>query len=125
MVKPKKQNQTPMQKQFAGSYEGKRKEMFIMVAKELTGRAKHRELKGKDSALNWEKFNKYCEEFYADYSADELLEEILNTVYWLANEQAVIDLYFRYLRDAQEAANGTKSKKKPNEDNEDDEEFAL
>ncbi|MBP0017021.1 MAG: hypothetical protein J7647_05605 [Cyanobacteria bacterium SBLK] len=111
--------QTPMQKQFAADCEAKRKECFLGVARELTGRAKQRELSAKDKSLDWEKFNAYFEKAYADYDSEEMLEEILNNVYWLADEQAVIDLRFRYLRDAQEAANG----KRHHDDDAD--EFAL
>ncbi len=111
--------QTPMQKQFAANYEQQRLEIFLHVARELTGRAKQRSLpKGK--ALDWEKFNAYFEKAYSHYSADELLDEILSNVYWLASEQAVIDLHFRYLDDAIKAA---KAKAKTNDDDEDEDDF--
>lgn len=106
--------QTPMQKQFALSYDEQRKEVFLHVARELTGRAKQRQLpKGK--ALDWDKFNEHFNNFYADCTADEMLEEILSNCYWLASEQAVIDLHFRYISDAVKAAN-----KKKADDNDDD-----
>jgi hypothetical protein len=105
----RKSAQSPMQKQFSETYSEQRKEMFLHVARELTGRAKQRQLpKGK--ALDWEKFNEYFNNFYADATADELLEEILDNVYWLASEQAVIDLHFRYISDAVKAANAKKGK---------------
>jgi hypothetical protein len=71
----RKSAQSPMQKQFSETYSEQRKEMFLHVARELTGRAKQRQLpKGK--ALDWEKFNEYFNNFYADATADEILEEI-------------------------------------------------
>ena len=47
---------TPMQKQFAETLEEQRFEMFLHVARELTGRAKQRQLQ-KGKALDWEAFN--------------------------------------------------------------------
>ncbi|NEO30429.1 MAG: hypothetical protein F6K36_08335 [Symploca sp. SIO3C6] len=112
-------NQTPMQKQFASSYEQQRFDMFLNVARELTGRAKQRSLpQGK--ALDWDKFNAYFEKVYSNYSADELLEEILSNAYWLSSEQAVIDLHFRYLDDAVKAA---KAKGKTKDKDDDDLDF--
>lgn len=117
MAKAKSSQQlTPMQKQFASNCEQKRFECFLYVAKELTGRAKQRELKAKKKSLDWDKFNKYFEKAYEGYSADEMLAEILDNVYWLADEQAVIDLRFRYLRDAQENANGHSQVEEENDD---------
>jgi hypothetical protein len=107
---------TPVQKQFAANYEQQRFDTFLHVARELTGRAKQRSLpKGK--ALDWDKFNAYFEKTYRDYSADELLDEILSNVYWLASEQAVIDLHFHYLDDAIKASKA-KTKTKSNDDDE-------
>lgn len=115
-----KNKQTTMEKQFAGDYEAKRKDCFLAAARELTGRAKQRELTEKGKALDWDKFNAYFEKVYADYNSEELLEEILDNVYWLASEQAVIDLRFRYLRDAQEAASGKRNNSKKHNDDDDD-----
>jgi len=106
---------SPMQKHLGISREEKRKSMFLYVARELTGRSIHRDLKAKKKQLDWEKFNESFNSYYADYSADEILDEILSNVYWLANEQAVIDLYFRYLDDAQRNANGNGSKAEEDE----------
>lgn len=114
-----KTKQTPMEKQFAGDYEAKRKDCFLAAARELTGRAKQRELTEKGKALDWDKFNAYFEKVYADYNSEEMLAEILDNVYWLADEQAVIDLRFRYLRDAQEAASGKRNSKKHDDDDDD------
>lgn len=114
-----KRQLTPMEKQFAHSCDKKRFDCFVYVAKELTGRAKQRELKANKKSLDWDKFNQYFEKAYQGYSADEILAEILDNVYWLADEQAVIDLYFRYLRNAQENANGHSQ-----EDEDDDDDFA-
>ncbi len=114
-----KKQQNPVQKQFASDYEAKRKDCFLAAARELTGRAKQRELTDKGKALDWEKFNAHFEKVYADYSSEEILEEILDNVYWLASEQAVIDLRFRYLRDAQEAASSKRNIKKRNDDDDD------
>ncbi|NES95467.1 MAG: hypothetical protein F6K32_09575 [Desertifilum sp. SIO1I2] len=108
---------TPMQKQFADSYEEQRQEMFLHVARELTGRAKQRQL-AKGKALDWEKFNEHFNHFYADYTADEILDEILNNCYWLASEQAVIDLHFRYIQDAVKA-----SKRNVKEENDETDDF--
>lgn len=106
---------TPMQKQFASDCEPKRKSMFLYVARELTGRYRQRHLpKGKQ--LDWEKFNKVFNKFYADYSADEMLEEILVNCYWLSSEQAVIDLYFRYLEDAVKNSKNSKANDDDNDD---------
>lgn len=114
----RKSAQTPMQKQFAETLEEQRFEMFLHVARELTGRAKQRQLpKGK--ALDWEAFNTWFNKQYEGYSANELLEEILSNVYWLASEQAVIDLHFRYIESAVKAAN----KKKATDDDEDLDDF--
>ncbi|MGK7872519.1 MAG: hypothetical protein AB4426_04175 [Xenococcaceae cyanobacterium] len=114
--------QTPMQKQFAASYSQQRFDMFLNVARELTGRAKQRSLpQGK--TLDWNKFNAYFEKAYSNYSADELLEEILSNVYWLASEQAVIDLHFRYLDDAIKAAKAKDKAKDEDEEDDDDLDF--
>ncbi|MBE9228560.1 hypothetical protein IQ264_24400 [Phormidium sp. LEGE 05292] len=109
--------QSPMQKQFADNYEEQRKEMFLHVARELTGRAKQRQLpKGK--ALDWEKFNEYFNNFYADHTADEMLDELLNNCYWLASEQAIIELHFRYVQDAVKASKRN-AKDEDDDDNDD------
>lgn len=65
----------PMQKQFAETVEEQRFEMFLHVARELTGRAKQRQLQ-KGKALDWEAFNTWFNKQYEGYSADEMLEEI-------------------------------------------------
>lgn len=89
--------------------------LVFYVARELTGRAMNRKLTDKEKSLDWEKFNEYFNQFYSNHSADELLEEILSNVYWLASEQAVIDLYFRYLDDAQRNSNNGNGKAKSEE----------
>ncbi len=113
MAKP-----TPMPKQFAGNYEQKRLDCFLYTARELTGRAKQRELSAKGKTLDWEKFNAHFEKAYANYTADEMLAEILNNVWWLADEASVIDLYFRYISDAQKNANNGKQKQNEQDDDE-------
>src|SRR6476620_4885770 len=109
---------TPMQKQFAETLEEQRFEMFLHVARELTGRAKQRQLQ-KGKALDWEAFNTWFNKQYEGYSADEMLEEILSKVYWLSSEQAVIDLHFRYIKSAVKASH----KKKATDDNEEIDDF--
>ena len=109
---------TPMQKQFAETLEEQRFEMFLHVARELTGRAKQRQLQ-KGKALDWEAFNTWFNKQYEGYSADDMLEEILSNVYWLSSEQAVIDLHFRYIESAVKASH----KKKATDDNEEIDDF--
>ena len=101
-------NQTPMQTQFASGYETKRKSCFLYVAKEVTGRAIQREAIAANKSFNWKKFTEYCDQYYANYTSDQLLVEILNNVYWLASEQAVIDLYFTYQKDAKKQTTNNK-----------------
>ncbi len=101
-------NLTPMQQQFSSTYETRRKARFLYVAKEVTGRAIQREAIAANKSFNWKKFTEYFDQYYANYTSDQLLAEILNNVDWLASEQAVIDLYFTYQKDAKKHANNNK-----------------
>jgi hypothetical protein len=101
---------TLMQKVFIDCEE-KRRAMFMYVARELTGRAKQRKYIAEDKSLDWNKFNDYFEESYQGYSADELRDEIIANVYWIVNEQQIIELYFRYLEDARKNSNKSNSSK--------------
>jgi hypothetical protein len=100
-----KSNVSIMQKQFANTYEDKRKAMFLYTARELTGRAMSREYIAKEKSFDWNKFCEYFESEYENYSANEMLTEILNNCYWLASESQVIELYFRYQEDARKNSN--------------------
>lgn len=103
---------TLMQKIFADSDERRQKAIFY-VAKEVSGRALARVHKEKGKKFNWEAFSKKFEQSYRKYSADEMLREILDCVYWLTSEAEVMDLYFRYLKDLEKAS----GKQKENQDN--------
>jgi hypothetical protein len=100
-----------MQRQFANTYEDKRKAMFLYTARELTGRAMSREYIAKEKSFDWDKFCEYFESQYETYSADEMLNEILTNCYWLASESQVIDLYFRYQEDARKNSNNSSKQK--------------
>jgi hypothetical protein len=107
----KTNNVSPMQRQFADTYEDKRKTMFLYTARELTGRAMSREYVAKEKSFDWNKFCEYFESHYQNYSADEILSEILAHCYWLASESQVIDLYFRYQEDARKNSNNSSKQK--------------
>ena len=105
-------SQTLMQKIFTDAIERRRK-AFYYVAKEVTGRAISRVHKQKDKKFHWKSFGEAFDQEYSNYSADELLTEILDNVYWLTSESEVLELYFRYMKDFEK--NG--SKQKESEDN--------
>ena len=105
--------QSLMQKIFADAEERRHKAIYY-VAKEVSGRALSRVHKEKGKKFNWESFGKKFEQSYGKYSADELLAEILENVYWLTSESEVIELYFRYMRDLDKA--GSKQKESETDD---------
>ena len=102
-----------MQKIFTDAIERRRK-AFYYVAKEVTGRAISRVHKQKDKKFNWKSFGEAFDQEYSNYSADELLTEILDNVYWLTSESEVLELYFRYMKDIDK--NSSKQKESKDED---------
>jgi hypothetical protein len=96
-------SQSLMQKIFADADERRYKALYY-VAKEVSGRALSRFHKEKGKKFNWDAFSKRFEQSYGKYSADELLAEILENVYWLTSEAEVMELYFRYMRDIDKAS---------------------
>ena len=100
-------SQSLMQKIFADADERRHKAIYY-VAKEVSGRALSRVHKDKGKKFNWDAFGKKFEQSYGKYSADELLNEILENVYWLTSEAEVMELYFRYMRDIDKATSKQK-----------------
>ena len=98
-----------MQKYLGKSREVRRASMFRYVAKELLGRYLAREHKTKEKKFSWEKFAAKFEAEYKDYSAEKMLQEILDNCHWLTTEQAVIDLYYRYCEDASKRSGNGKN----------------
>ena len=109
----RRRSQTLMQKIFADA-EDRRSKAFYYVAKEVTGRAISRVHKQKDKKFNWKSFGEAFDQEYSNYSADELLTEILDNVYWLTSESEVLELYFRYMKDLEK--NSSKQKESKDED---------
>ena len=107
----RRRSQTLMQKIFADA-EDRRSKAFYYVAKEVTGRAISRAHKQKDKKFNWKSFGEAFDKEYSNYSADELLTEILENVYWLTSESEVLELYFRYMKDLEK--NSSKQKETQN-----------
>ena len=106
-------SQSLMQKIFADA-EQRRHRAVYYVAKEVSGRALARAHREKDKKFNWKSFGEKFDEMYSNYSTNELLAEILENVYWLTNESEVMELYFRYNRDANK--NNNKQKETKNSD---------
>ena len=106
-------SQSLMQKIFADA-EQRRHRAVYYVAKEVSGRALARAHREKDKKFNWKSFGEKFDEMYSNYSTNELLAEILENVYWLTNESEVMELYFRYNRDANQ--NNNKQKETKNSD---------
>ncbi len=118
-------SQSLMQKIFADADERRHRAIYY-VAKEVSGRALSRVHKDKGAEcarrqalefnsrepagkkFNWDAFGKKFEQSYGKYSADELLTEILENVYWLTSEAEVMELYFRYMRDIDKASSKQK-----------------
>lgn len=94
----KRTSQSLMQKIFADADERRHRAIYY-VAKEVSGRALSRVYKDK---------GKKFEQSYGKYSADELLAEILENVYWLTSEAEVMEFYFRYMRDVDKATSKQK-----------------
>jgi hypothetical protein len=92
-----------MQKIFADADDRRYKAIYY-VAKEVSGRALSRVHKEKSKKFNWDAFSEKFEQSYGKYSADELLAEILDNVYWLTSEAEVMELYFRYIKDIERAS---------------------
>ena len=106
-------SQSLMPKIFADA-EQRRHRAVYYVAKEVSGRALARAHREKDKKFNWKSFGEKFDEMYSNYSTNELLAEILENVYWLTNESEVMELYFRYNRDANK--NNNKQKETKNSD---------
>lgn len=100
-------SQSLMQKIFADADERRHRAIYY-VAKEVSGRALSRIHKEKGKKFNWDAFGKKFEQSYGKHSADELLAEILENVYWLTSEAEVMELYFRYMRDIDKASSKQK-----------------
>ncbi len=112
-------SQSLMQKIFADADQRRHRAIYY-VAKEVSGRALARAHREKDKKFNWKSFGEKFDEMYSNYSTNELLAEILENVYWLTSESEVMDLYFRYNRDA----NKNNNKQKETENNKNDLDFS-
>ena len=95
---------------FDETYEARRQYAFLYTARELTGRELNRQAIKDGDNFDWEGFKEQFDEEYSEYSSDELLEIILDKVYWIPDERKVLELFFHYKEKAQAKANEAKAK---------------
>lgn len=95
--------QTALGKLFSANYEEIRRRMYLYVAQEIAARYSARQLAKSGKGLNYKSLKRKVAKSYEEMNSQQILEDILHNVYWLASEQAVIDLYYRYQDDAAKA----------------------